>query len=159
VPGKDAVSQPITEKRAFYPGVAHKVRGCLIYFFGCNSRTNQIADSIEYVACGATCLPHLFDFPGVLDRDHFAVLSSINFEMSAKTASRSRLPSIRCKMDTFLYKAPSGSVLVWNSCKRVCNTPKSSSLRRSKRPSQYGHTGRLANCALDELVVKPHSPH
>src|SRR5262249_47373024 len=102
VPRKDAMPQPITQKGAFYTGVAHEVRGCLIHFFGCNSRTNQIADPVEDVACCATCLSHFFDFPGVLDRNHFAVLSSINFEMSAKTASRSRFPSIRCKMDTFL---------------------------------------------------------
>src|SRR5262249_16447461 len=102
VPGENAVPQTITQKRAPYAGVAHKVRGCLIYFLGCNSRPDQITDSVEDVARGAACLPHLLDFPGVLDRNHCAVLSSINFEMSAKTASRARFPSIRCKMDTFL---------------------------------------------------------
>src|SRR5258705_13124593 len=50
VPGKSAMAQPITQKGAFYAGVAHKVCGCLIHFLGCNSRTNQIADSVEYVA-------------------------------------------------------------------------------------------------------------
>src|SRR4029077_18463822 len=81
VPGKDAMPQAITQKGAFYAGVAHEVRGCLIHFLGCNSRANQIADPVEYVARCATCLPHLLDFPSVLDRNHFAVLSSINFEM------------------------------------------------------------------------------
>jgi hypothetical protein len=102
VSGKDAVPQPITQKGAFYAGVTHEVRGCLICFFGCNSRANQIADPVEYVARCAACLPHLLDFPSVLDGNHFAVLSSINFEMSAKTASRSRFPSIRCNIDNFL---------------------------------------------------------
>src|SRR5215831_13116734 len=102
VPRKNAVPQSITQKGAFYAGVAHKVGGCLVYFLRCNSGANQIADPIEYVARCAACLPHLLNFPAVFDWNHFAVLSSINFEMSAKTASRSRLPSIRCKTDTFL---------------------------------------------------------
>src|SRR6516164_439237 len=101
VPGKDAMPQPITQEGASYTSIAHKVRSCLIDFFGRNSRTNQIADPVEDVACCAACLPHLLDFPGVLDRNHCAILSSINFEMSSKTMSRSRFPSIRCKMDTF----------------------------------------------------------
>src|SRR6266404_8848919 len=102
VAGKNAMAQPITQKGAFYAGVAHEVRSCLIHFLGCNSRANQIADPVEYVAGCAACLPHLLNFPGVLDRNHFAVLSSINFEMSAKTASRSRFPSIRCNIDSLL---------------------------------------------------------
>src|SRR5262245_10296864 len=102
VPGENAVPQTITQKRALDARVAHEVRGCLIYFLGCNSRANQIADSVEDVASGAACLPHLLDFPGVLDRNHCAILSSINFEISAKTASRSRFPAIRCKIDAFL---------------------------------------------------------
>src|SRR5207244_7930721 len=53
----------------------------------------------------------------------------------------------------------SGCVLVLYSRNRVCSTLVSSSLRRSKRPSQYGQIGRLANCALLVLVVKPHVRH
>src|SRR5206468_9864112 len=102
VPGENAVPEPITKKSAFYGGVAHEVCGGLVHLLGCNSRPNQIADPVEYVARCAACLPHLLNFPGVLDRNHFAVLSSINFEMSAKTASRSRFPSIRCNIDSFL---------------------------------------------------------
>src|SRR6478735_5575755 len=102
VSGKDAMPQPITQKGASYADVAHEVRGRLIDFLGCNSRANQIADPVEYVARGSARLPHFLYFLRVLDRDHFAVLSSINREMSAKTASRSRLPSIRCNIDTFL---------------------------------------------------------
>src|SRR6266513_6099535 len=102
VPGKNAMPQAITQKCAFYAGVAHKVGGCMVYFLRCNSRANQIGEAVEDVARCAAGLPHLLDFPGVLDRNHFAVLSSINFEMSAKTVSRSRLPSMRCKMDNSL---------------------------------------------------------
>src|SRR4030095_16787751 len=102
VPGENAMPESIAQKSALHTRFVHKIRGCLIYFLGGNSRANQIADPVEDVARGAACLPHLLYFPGVLNRNHFPVLSSINFEMSAKTASRSRFPSIRCKMDTFL---------------------------------------------------------
>src|SRR6185369_7272946 len=98
---KNAVPEPITKKGALHTRVTHKIRSRLVHFLGCDSRANQIADSVEDVACRAASQPHLFDFPGVLDRNHFALLSSINFEMSAKTASRSRFPSIRCNIESF----------------------------------------------------------
>src|ERR1051325_6514890 len=101
-PGKNGVAEPVAEKSALHAGVAHEIRGCLIHFLRCNSRPDQIADFVEDVACRAACLPHLLNLPGVLDRNHFAVLFSINFEISENTASRSRFPSIRCRIDTFL---------------------------------------------------------
>src|SRR5262249_30218667 len=102
VSGKHTMPKPITQKRAFHTGVAHEIRGRLIDFLRCNSRPNQVPDLVENVASCAARLAHLVDLPGVLDRDHFAVLSSINREISAKTASRPRLPSIRCRIENFL---------------------------------------------------------
>ena len=73
-----------------------------IHLLRCNSRADKLADTIENVARSAAGLPHLFDFSRAFDRNHAgAFLSSIRRETSAKTASRSRLPSIRCKIDIF----------------------------------------------------------
>src|SRR5262249_60822361 len=102
VAGKNAVPEPIAQKGTFHAGVAHEIRGCLIHFLRCNSRANQVAHPIEDITRRAACLPHLFDLPRILYRNHFAVLSSINREVSPKTASRSRLPSIRYRVDSFL---------------------------------------------------------
>src|SRR6476661_2274334 len=102
VPGENAMPQPITEKRTFYPSIPHEVRSFLINFLRRNSGANQIAHTVKYLAGGAARLPHFLYFLRVFDRDHSAVLSSINREISAKIASRSRLPSIRCRIDTFL---------------------------------------------------------
>src|SRR5215471_15166613 len=55
MPGKNAMPQAIAQKRALYTRVAHEISGCLIYFLGCNSRANQIADSVKDVARGAAC--------------------------------------------------------------------------------------------------------
>ena len=102
VPGENAMTQPIPQKRAFHSGVAHEIRSRLVYFLCGNPRPNKIADPVEEIAGRAARLPHFFDLPGIFDWNHFGVLSSINREISAKTASRSRLPSIRWRIDTFL---------------------------------------------------------
>src|SRR5690349_2945499 len=86
VPGENAMPQAITKKGAFYAGIVHEICGCLIHFLRRDSGTNEVAYAVQYVAGCAAGLPHLFDFPGVLDWNHFAVLSSISLEMSANTA-------------------------------------------------------------------------
>src|SRR5215510_5030273 len=97
VAGKNAVAESITKKRTFHVCAAHEVRCCFVHLFCGNSGTNQVTNTVENVAGGAASLPHLLNFPGVLDRNHR--LFSISRAISPKTASRSRLPLIRCSID------------------------------------------------------------
>src|SRR6266404_266509 len=96
---KNAVPEPITEKRALHASFVHEIGGRVIHLFRRNAGANHFTDSIENVARAAARLPHLFDFLHALNRNHAGTLSSISREISAKTVSRSRLPSIRRKID------------------------------------------------------------
>jgi hypothetical protein len=93
------VTEPIPEKGAFDPGLLHKNGGRFIDLFRGDARPNKVAYTIQNIARGAAGLPHFFDFSGAFDRNHAELLLSISREISANTASRSRLPSIRCRID------------------------------------------------------------
>jgi hypothetical protein len=93
--------KPVTQEGAFHMRIAHEIRCRLVDFFRCNARSNKVAHSVQNVARSAARLAHLVDFSRVLDWYHGVLLPSINREISLKTASRSRFPSIRCKIDIF----------------------------------------------------------
>src|SRR6266480_3182293 len=99
VPRKNAVPQPITQESASHLRFLHESSSRVIDLFGRNSGTDELADTIENFARGAARLAHLLDFFCAFDRNHAGTLSSITCEISANTPSRSRLPSIRCKID------------------------------------------------------------
>src|SRR6266513_3670943 len=99
MPREYAVTEPISEKSAFHLCLLHENSGGFIDLFRRNSGPNKLADTIENVARRATRLPHFLYFFCALDRNHSDALFSIRREISPNTASRSRLPSIRCKID------------------------------------------------------------
>src|SRR5205085_12410065 len=101
VPRKNAMAQPIAEKRALYLRVSHEISGRFIYFLRRDSGTNQFAHPVENVARRATRLPHLLNFFCALDWNHAGTFSSIKRDISVNTVSRSRFPSIRRKIDIF----------------------------------------------------------
>src|SRR5438552_4588231 len=127
--------KPVTEECAFDVRFLHEISGRLIRFFGRDSGPDEFAHVIENFARGVARLPHPLHFLGILNRYHAVILSSIKPEMPLKTASRSRFPSIRRKIDIFWQKSASGCVLLANSPSRVCKTLKSSSSPRTSRPS------------------------
>src|SRR6266436_275990 len=99
VPRKHTVPEPITQESTFHLRFLHENSSRFIDLLRRDSRTDELADTIENLARGTARLPHLLDFFCALDRNHAGTLSSIKREISANTVSRSRLPSIRCKID------------------------------------------------------------
>ena len=98
-PGKNAMPDPVAEKRAPHAGFLHEIGRGLVHFLRRNAGPDQLAHPIENLAGRAAGLPHFFDLFSALDRNHADC--SINREMSLKTASRSRFPSILRSVPAF----------------------------------------------------------
>jgi hypothetical protein len=101
VAGENAVPKPVTEECAFDIRFLHEISSRLIHFFGRDSGPDEFAHAIKNFPRATARLPHPFHFLGILDGDHAVALFSIKREMSLKTASRPRFPSIRRKIDIF----------------------------------------------------------
>ena len=99
IPGENAMPDPITEESALHAGFLHEIGRGLVHFLRRNAGANQILHPIENLAGRAAGAPHFFDFLCALDRNHADC--SINREISPKTASRSRFPSILRSVPAF----------------------------------------------------------
>jgi len=100
VAGKDAMPKAVAEERTANSRFRDQVRRGLVDLLGRNAGTNELADFFQNIARSATGQPHFVDLPCRLNGDH-CTRSSIKAAISAKTTSRSRFPSTRCKAESF----------------------------------------------------------
>ena len=137
LPGKNAMPEPIAEKRALHAGLLHEIGRGLVDFLRRNPGPNEFAHAIENIARRAAGQPHFFDFPSVLDRDHAALLSSIK----SRNIRENRF-AIAIAIDPmqdralFIKRSPSGCVFVLNSCSRFCKTDSHHRCDANNGPSQ-----------------------